>query len=363
MDLTRPYLYFFVIGLAHAFWGLMIWIMFALHWINYPGFHHARALNEGFLLSFATGFILTFFPKTTRTFSVKKSEFFPLVFFALLAGVTDWAALGGLITLFIFAITRIKKTPHSKLPTFVFAVVSGMICGILGLILKIASLNYKPFLYEGMILFWLIGVGSFLLPMLTQSFWKTPEWAKRGLPWICGLLFLGFALEAFDFGIEELGQAARALRFALIAFVAVYYWHIHQKPFRKGYLTLGVWVALASIILGYFVRLVAPSLDVHALHIVYIMGYSLITLMVAIRISISHGSGNFQIEMKYKRVLIFAGFILLAGATRFSVFFMPERMVNHFAYASFTWLTGVLIWLSFIFPIWKKHLFKRTAVN
>lgn len=359
MDTSRPFIYLFIVGIFHLFWGLGAWVLFALGKVNYPSLEHARAMNEGFLLSFAAGFILTFIPRTTRTHTVTAKELSAMISFAIVAGFSDHAALLGIFVLTYIVVIRLFKSPAPTLPPFLWAIVFGLASGATGLILKIFStFNYKPFLYEGMLLFWLIGVGSFLLPMIRESSRSTSQEIKEKIPFVCGFIFIGLAFES----IQASSSIGPIIKLIGILFAAFHYWHISELPRHKGYLSWGIWLSTLFVALGSALKVVSPNLAIHWVHITFIMGYTLVTLMVATRVSIAHGNGNFQIETSFQRTRAVIALILLAGLTRISVAFLPEQYVSHLAYAAVTLLVGVSVWISLTFPIWRKY-FIRTKLN
>jgi uncharacterized protein involved in response to NO len=119
---------------------------------------------------------------------------------------------------------------------------------------------------------------------------------------------------------------------------------------RRGYQSWGIWNACWSIIIGSIGVSFFPADRIHLLHLVFVSGLSLLTIMIATRVTLSHGKYNMAPEMNSRYLQISIGLIILAGLTRSSAGFLPRLYESHLTYAALVWIIGLIIWGIFFIP-------------
>jgi Uncharacterized protein involved in response to NO len=371
----EPFRLFFPLGTLFAILGVALWPLYVWGFTaSYPGQMHARIMIEGFLACFVMGFLGTALPRLLETPGVTLYE--TLVCAALLtaAGVMHLAGrpvAGDLLfllgVLLFVAVLGVRFMMRRDTPPPGFVLVGlGLVCALTGTVLflipEIAPARaaaWQPgmarlLLYQGFLLLPVMGVGPFLLPRFFQvpsrhafpeSYFVPRGWWPRALTALgCGVAVLaGCALEAD--GSVRAGAVLRA--------VAVGGYFAAEMPFRGrahdgGTLAFGVRTALFCIPAGYVLAAVFPGWSVSWLHVVFISGLGLLTLLVAARVVYGHG-GQLELlrgPLRWMRVVI--GLVGLAMLTRVGADGMPGVRMSHYAYAAVVWMAAVGVWAVFV---------------
>lgn len=370
MNAKNPYRIFFPLGWFLGLAGVSIWIlMFSQIIVSYPKEIHADIMMGGFLIFFVAGFLLTALPWFTGTkgLDTPESLFLGISVAGIFATVFlqnrlpyHAALLIHLVLLFIFCLRRVR---HQRAPTpppliFVFAGLGG---GILSLATFSKSMS-QLFFYQGFLLSFVLGVGIFLVPNLlghggcTQPIplaIGTPRMTfLRSIPkllWIVmTLFFLSFYIQT---SLSE--RTGLTIRAALLTLVSFHDWKIYRLPTVRSALSIGLWLSCWLLLGGLWLQVVNPSYDIHARHLTYIGGFGLTTLMIATRVTLSHGGHDMTLESRSKRLQGAIVMILLAALTRVLARWLPEPYYwNHLDYASWLWVIGLLLWGSLCFPRW-----------
>jgi uncharacterized protein involved in response to NO len=186
-------------------------------------------------------------------------------------------------------------------------------------------------------------VGSRLVPALlgraplpTEG--QTP--AKLKVFFALAVAFFGtYGLEVFvDFQIANI---LRALVFSGIGFN---FWHLQKLPKRKERHAFWLWVSGWFLVLSQWGVALFPTYRIHALHVLFMAGLALMTLMIATRVCLSHGGHGTGLEKNSKALLFGALLIIFAALTRLSAGFTPKIYESHLIFASYTWILGLLVW-------------------
>lgn len=347
---NEPYRFLFFIGLIHLIFGASLWLIFAFGLVPYPGLTHARFMVEGFLLSFALGFLMTAIPRFSNTATAAWPEAIAAGTLAILAGFWDGAAAGSIAFLVFFGLRRNLFSSKLKKPSFFIFVQAGMIFGLAGALSKTFFPTelylFKSWLYEGMMLFWLCGIGSRILVMLLDADNK-PLSKKQNLT-VFSFLFIGIFIQPFGPNFARLGDLLRLLA---VGYLCIQVWRIHQLPIKRGALAWGVWIGILFLFLGHLVRLIDPALGIHASHLIFVGGFCTLALMVSVRVSISHSGDPANLEKSYARITIAAALIAIAALTRLVAGLLkPELYFNHLNYAAITLLAAIPLWASVVLP-------------
>lgn len=330
----------------------------------------------GFLFLFSAGFLMTALPQFTASFPMVTHEWIIFGLLTLFLSVTallqdrfpfHFTLALSFTFLIRFFIWRIFKRTAMPPPPLWFALI-GLFVGLAGITLiavyektgqteVLLSLG-RLFFYQGMQLFLVLGVGLFLIPNLLGNFSCSPPMGfgnsqpayLASIPkpfWtIATLLIASFILEAHSCPI--LGRMIRAMLFSLVAF---HDWKMMRLPRVRSTLSIGLWISCWFLIGGLWLQVMAPNTDLHVRHLTYIGGFSLMTLMIATRVTLAHGGHDLRIEKDSLLLKITLGLIVLAALTRASARFLPEAFYwQHLGYSALAWMGASFLWAWLCLP-------------
>lgn len=342
------YRLFFPMGWLFGFWGAFLWILYAINFIDYPGALHPEIMIGGFLLCFVSGFLTTAAPKFTDSYPPTIMDlrlsvvFTTLLFISLLFHDALYFRLAVLLQfLFLtwFVGNRFHKRKANPPVAFLF-IGFGLLSGIVGVLLLITDqfvdLGRLLFL-QGYILSFVLGIGSRLIPALLGA--EVTNFKLKTVFAIAITFFSSFFIEVF---ISQL--AGVLIRNLIILLIAFYGWKIHQLPKRKAFQSWGLWLSCWSLVIGAVAAGIFLDFRVHLLHLVFASGLGMMTLMIATRVSLSHGKHDMGLEIKSRHLQAAIFLFILAALTRVSAGFLPALYERHLTYAASLWVAGVLIW-------------------
>lgn len=353
--LKNPFRLFFPLGLIGLIIGLGVWIHFAFNTEVYWGRTHAHLMIGIFLLNFVVGFLMTAIPRmssgpgaTTREVNLQLFTLLITFYFAFYQEEEKYfffSVLASLLVLFIFCFKRIffcKFTIPDVFPMVLTALFSGIV-GAIFFINGQQDIGNRLF-YVNLILALCVGVGAKLIPMITGN-GCSGKYFKAEF-WIIGLILtLSCFLESFF--NETFGSILRNLVMIVVFFR---YWRAHRFSGVNTSVSLGVRIASVSILLGTLGLTLFPDYRLESLHILFISGFSLLTIMVASRVILAHGNHGLNLEIKnwFIRFAIF--FIVLAASTRVSAIFLEDSYAYHLAYAAIMFICGMAFWGHYFIP-------------
>jgi len=382
-----PFRLFFPFGWLLGLIGIVPWIPFA--WTDdatYPGGFHAVLMSRGFMPSFILGFLMTAVPRFTGTSTARGWEVgvglasILACFVAALLGELSYAralTLFQIALLAIFIAVRFPERNVNPPGAFLFVAV-GLILGFAGSLLELLGsleqveipasfvLFGKLTSFYGMVLALILGVGSRLFPGILgwteivhaqrEQYEKPPSFVQA----VPSDLFLGGILLVLSFLVESLleERSGRALRAVLVLYVAVRYWRVHRKPKRISWMNWALLAAAWSIVLGEWLSVLFPEWGLDGKHLVFVGGFSLLSLLVAARVTLAHGEG-LTLESKRWPYVPVVLFILLASVSRFGAHWTPNSYFPHLAYAAILWGLGAMAWGAYFLPRLWRGLFRK----
>ena len=372
---SDPYRVFFPLGAALGIAGVSIW---PAYWLGltsgYSGRAHASIQIEGFLYAFIAGFLLTAIPRFTGT-SAPSRPTQSVLAAALLASSVAFElkafALGHALFLLVhaaviaLAVQRVRR--RRSAPPDSFALVGlGMAAGAAGALVNLAVASEwmgarfdvlgRRLLTEGMVLLLVLGVGGFLGPRLL-GFAPLPEPARLAVETVVrrpplfagrraalyaasGLVLALSVVFEYGFGVAAMAPVRAAVASLLIA--------AHLKPWRppavRTTLAWCVWSAHWLVIAGLWLAALAPAYRVDLLHVVFMGGFTLLILAVAMRVTLSHGGHALSAERRSWPLRIGIATGLFALAARIGAAFAPETFFAHLGIAALAWIAGMLFW-------------------
>jgi uncharacterized protein involved in response to NO len=360
--LENPYRVLFPIGWVLALWGGCVWGLYYLGIKSYPGVEHPQIMMGGFLLCFIVGFLMTAAPKFTGSFPATKKELISAAIMGTLmlpCSFFGFRALSYLLSFFMFGFLviflrcRFKARRNDPPAPFVFillGIISGALSSLLlsidafglfslpPIFIRIATLFYN----QGFVLALVSGIGSRLVPALLGWMPSPLEggvlFKVRPFVILMFILILSYVFEALQF--EILGRTLRALLFGWLSFTQ---WKIYKLPKIETLQAKMLWLSAWGVLLGLTGQIWADY-RIHFLHLMFIGGFGLMTFMVAVRVTLSHGNHGLELESKSKAIWLAGTLIVLTALFRVLSGFFPERYFGILALASIFWGLALVIW-------------------
>lgn len=362
---NQPYRPLFILGFVLALVGVGVWpaLMTVLPLPRLAQIH-SNLMIGGFLVTYSTGFLMTAIPRISQTNPSTARELVLVTLVTLMVPLASW--LGGaefqalafvhLALLSVFALRRFLKTKAVVPQYFVFLPV-GLLCGLTGLLFLLYSAQSeappwmgeigKTLYYRGMILSFIMGVGSFLIPgLLGHSLlpgdrkWlpQLPTGFRRfRVPILLAAVYvLALVLPVFF-------EWTRVLLPLTVSYFAFKIWKVQKLPPRKGVQPTALYVSIWLLISGTWLAALVPAYSVHFFHVVYIGSFSLVTFLVATRVLLAHGGFDLGKEVSSRRLLASAACIIAATLARAFAQLQSDYVL--WLYVSATlWSVGALVW-------------------
>lgn len=328
----EPYSLFFSVGLVSAFLGISLWFFYQHQLVNfYPRQAHGNMMFFGFLWAYIAGFLMTAVPKMTRTDFANYGE----IFTALLLVVSQWVLnlrnqfqlsfyLYGLQILFIayFFLRRFmvrRQLPFEGFLFFPFAIVMAFL-GFVRFVLHpdIGFTELYLFSAQSFVLNLICGLGTRLIPAITRVpaavspdfLTAKPKYLEFSS--VAVLLNLGFLVEAF-FNT----QIGNIIKLICVAYIAIKYFKVLKVPAARSYVGYGIRISILFLIFGFLGLGLNFGNPLAVMHLVYIGGFTLLTLMISTRVTLAHGPQDTSPELSSKSVIATFVFFSLAAIFRF----------------------------------------------
>lgn len=356
----EPYRLLFPLGLLLAAVGIAPWIFFYLGLIpTYPVIFHSHLMFHGFLMAFISGFLMTAVPRMSGTAPCQPFE--AIVVALLLAAQM---VVGGhnlasstLFTvhsafLLSFVLRRIAKRRQNPPTTFLF-IPAGLFAALLGGLLSILGDQLAPplaelaklLVFQAFVINLVIGLGSRLIPVLSRAPGALSPMQSGGggmgshLPLLV-IFNLSFLVEVFIEKRFGIGLRAVSLTWAVVAGLRLF---AAMTPPTM----LGVALRLSSVFLvvPYYLILAFPEAQVQWLHLSYIGGLGLMTLMVAVRVVLAHGGVGFEKEQWSAGLAGVAALVMATALIRsIGPAWRSEESFAAYALAGILWLSALATW-------------------
>ena len=377
----EPFRVFFPLALIMGVLGVCLWPLYYGGCLSYyPMLTHARVMVECFVGGFALGFLTTALPKMLGVSALKGAEFCLLLLSYLAMCVVHlcgFLQLGDalfsltLVCLLGVMLPRFIARKSSPAPGFVLALL-GLGCGALGagwssFLTTDGGLQVNTFflrlLYQGFILLPILGIGSFMFPMILGKKDKYAGltgaaekrmWSIRAIE----ALAVGILLIT-SYWIESLGETkVMSWSRAFICFIYITKesgWIGKLGELRaKGVMAFSIRAGITCLLLGMLLSPVFPMQRIGLEHSLYIGGFGLITMIVATRVIFGHTGQGSKFQLWGKMLTISSGLLLFTLATRISADFLPAVRVSHHVYAAACWVVVCIIWGVAILPSIRK---------
>lgn len=375
--LKDPFRFFFPLGWLAGVLGVGLWLPLA--WDDfalYPAQAHRLIMVGGFLLAFVTGFLTTAIPRFTSTWHLRGWEFFLLVIGLLGAIVGVFSTIRSahfifvfltITVLIVFAARRFWKREENPPFTFIFVGAGLLLWGTASFALAIhqfqlltTALNApaRAIYAHGALLCLVIGVGGRLIPGILEwqkivaeqrSRYENANSYEEEIPgslWLALLVFLAsYVVEG-----QTHPQLLWLLRASVLFYVAIRYWRLYSPPKERTGFTWGIWIACWSFVVGMLMPVIWPSGGIHGVHMIFIGGFSLLTILVATRVTLAHGTRGKQLESSSRILKVLIGLFILSMLTRVTAIIWPRVYFSHLGYAALLWILGIVLWAFILIP-------------
>jgi hypothetical protein len=204
-----------------------------------------------------------------------------------------------------------------------------------------------------MFLGFVAGLGGMVLPLVSHG--AVPETAsdkKLALPHVASavLLVASFWIETF-FSLR-FGLALRGVSMLIALGLAGSMWTLPRAP---GFHRTLAWVATWMIPLGYAAAAAFPDQKHMGLHIVFIGGFAVLALAVAMHVTHAHAGNRKFMGASPWPVKAMGAFLFLALGLRAVVEFDKAHYFEWIAAAATAFLVALLAWCSVVLPaLWRK---------
>ena len=330
-----PYSFLFSLGLLSAFFGVSVWIAFQRVYLNFfPKQIHGGLMFSAFLWPFTAGFLMTAIPKMTRTQPAHFIEV-ALPFFLV---ITQWAlslldkpqlsyALYGIQIFFLISFIGRRfrsrgQTPFEGFVFIPFAFVFGLFGPIYYFLSSSQNLSFF-YIFSGQIfvLNLVCGLGSRLIPILTRVPQAiNPDVAGVRSRFLEMFLFAAFLNSSFVFEFFRMNQLAYAIRVLFLIIFSIRHLKVFLCPMVRSYVGWGIRVSIFSIILGYLLLAITKGNQLALFHLVFIGGFTLITMMVATRVTLAHGGESLDLELNSKWIVLVVALLFVSMLLRVLAF-------------------------------------------
>jgi uncharacterized protein involved in response to NO len=378
MEVLRrePFRLFFPLGVVLAWVGVGHWLAYATGMLaSYSCQGHALVQIEGFLLAFASGFLLTAVPRRTATPPPTVSTLALLAVLqvatvvAALSTAWDAAALAGgaqIVVLAAFAALRLGANCARRPPPGFVLVPLALLQGLAGSVLVaggalhgwggLAARTGLLLVEQGLFLCLVMGVGSLILPLMAGAppppdIGSSPQANHQAIGFAVAGIVVVATLVAEGLGSEHVAPLVRGCTVAGVLAAAG---GAARRPARPGWNRGLAWTALWMVPLGLVASGIVPDYRVPALHVTFIGGFATLAFCVATHVTAAHLDLPALRDGRSAVVGVLAISVFLALAARV-VADATQDYFAHLGAAALVWIVGSGVWLAALLPSWLRR--------
>ncbi len=361
---------FFPLGLVVGVLAVSIWPVFALGWLSaMHGTWHAELQLQGFLLAFVLGFLLTAWPRFTLSSQATSAELWSIAaLYAVnvVAAALEQRAVGHaaffatMTALLLFMTRRFQQRKTNPPDEFIFVAVGVLVGWFATLIYVWNDLAPLPWgweiaarrsLSEGMMLMLALGIGGKLAPMIL-GYASDASAKPLGLPRARGFdrrraaivaqaLLLTVSIPLEYLGAPRSALMLRAVTACVALFTTIPIW---RKSLGGGVLNALLRLSLWMMVLSPSAAALFPESRVELLHVLFIGGFGVLIVVVATRITLTHGNYSLIVERRSKVLVVSAAMLVAAMLLRGTAPMLPAFYVTMLGTAGALWMVGLLVW-------------------
>ena len=370
IHLREPYRVFFPLGILCGLAGVAIWPLYSFGLTTtYSGRSHALVQIFGFLYAFIAGFLLTAVPRFTGTQPPSLATQLVLAGLLLVASVSSElrafatatvAFVAAHVMLLTLIVQRFAKRTQNPPPSFAnlgLGLLAGAAGALMtsGVALELIPASWdllgRRLLTEGMVMLLVLGVGGFLGPRLL-GFAPPPSHQ------IAAVSSVSSVVESFTAGVVILVSLVAESGFDLsrmayvrafvVSVVVIRSLQLWKRPVARTTLSWAIWIAHWVIAIGVWVVAAAPRYRADFLHILFIGGFSLLILAIAMRVTLSHGGHSLAREERSWPLRIGITCMLVAMLARLGAPFAATSYFGHLQWAALLWMAALVCWGAYV---------------
>lgn len=361
MRVDNPYKPLFSLGIVSGLLGVMVWPLFTHHWLAfYPKQAHVQIMFFGFFWSFVAGFLFTAIPRMTGTPLASVVDVLIAAVLIAVQNVINYTPyyessavvfIGQTLYLLYFIVPRFlekRKIPFDGFlffpAAFAMSLLGVVFYQVYGDMRFLIILSGEAFLTN-----LIIGLGSRLIPAVSRlpNAFMHPGMAVplRWKTMFVKVFLLNTSFVAEAMGYKDLGNILRLL---VVGYIAVDSFGLLKKGTVFSVVALGLKCSVFFMIMSYVARLIPSDHNpVAHSHLLYIGGFSLLTLMIATRVALAHSQTSLDYELKSILVFSVVALVSLSALMRWLANYDISDVWIYLSIAFFT--SAYLIWLA-------KHL-------
>ncbi|MFQ5478132.1 MAG: NnrS family protein [Candidatus Binatia bacterium] len=394
--MREPYRLFFPLGIVLAWSGVGHWFLHAVTvsaeswpfdqrsgplWLlasqlalveDYRPVFHSIVQIQGFMTSFAAGFLFTMIPRRTAS---EVAAPWQLATVASLLPATALAAWFGrlalsqilwllaIAVLASFVIPRLAWKGQRRPPTsFVWiplalamGVTGSLFTGAFGVLgeqyLWLHNLG-RLFLLQGMFLGLIVGVGGLVIPFFTRGA-PPPDAGSGNGDRLLIVLHLGAAvllIESFVLEVFVSVRWASVLRATVVLGALALAAGIWRRPSLPGLHRRLMWLSSWLIPSGYLLAAAFPEQRTAALHLVFIGGFATLAFCVAHHVVLGHGGYGALLAAWPPPLIAVTLLLACALGMRLLVGFDPQHFSMWLGGSAAAFLLASLCWGLFLLP-------------
>jgi uncharacterized protein involved in response to NO len=362
----EPYRIFFPLGALLTWAAVSHWLLLALRFTDtYLSIFHAMTQVQGFLTCYAVGFLFTFIPRRTGTsppapWQMAVAIAAPVMTSAL-AFTEHWAAsqlpwIILLLTVVGFAARRARSAGGARrgAPSFVWVPLTLVIALLATLLTGAAAAGAelmwlhdlgRSVVLQGTFTGLALGIGSMLIPVITRGEPPRelrPGEVRRTRAWhlvAAAVFFAAFWVEA-RLSVRA-GFALRAASSAAVLWFAARAW---RRPTLPGLHRRLILIAVWCIPAGNALVALFPEYRQAGLHVLFIGGFALLTLVVSAHVALTHGGRAELLRGRPWPAVAMVALLALALAARILVVVDQTRFYLWLGIAASAFLAATVAW-------------------
>jgi uncharacterized protein involved in response to NO len=371
---SEPYRLFFPLGVLLSWAGVGHWLLHGLGVLeDYRSIFHAMTQIQGFLISFAVGFLFTMIPRRTGTESPSTPELAIGAVAPIGTTIAAWLGQWAVAQLFwlVLAVTIVRfvavrfrsQTAKRKPPNgfvwipiaFLFGIGGSIMAGLGG---ALGSSHWwlhalgTRILLQAMFVSLVLGVGGLAIPLMTRgeapadgSATPSDRRARLGHIALALLLLASFLVEQWISLPLAMSLRAAVVLTALLASASLW-----KRPSLPGWNRRLIWISAWCLPIGYALAAAFPFQYKAGLHVVFIGGLAMLALSVGAHVILGHGNFKEELARRSGSVSGIALSMLAAIIFRGLIDFDPDHFFGWMIAASAAFLAGTALWLAYLMP-------------
>lgn len=371
----EPFRLFFPLGIGLAWLGIGHWVAYWAGWIGtYSCMAHGLVQIQGFLLSFALGFLLTAIPRRTASEPPSAAGIVgaacALVIASGAAFVERWwvaegCTLAVLVGVVLFARRRFVAGGGGRRPPAAFVLLPlGLACAAGGAVCIASGTTAgapptvlvlgRLLVTQGCFFCLVMGAGALVMPLMSGAapppdLGTGPEVARAAVAYLGAGAVVVATLFAEAFGSDRLAPLVRGLVVgATLVRGAGIARPLALPGTNRRVARLAAWlVPVGPIVAG-----ILPDYRVPGLHVTFIGGFGLLALAVATHVTASHCEGLPELrDGRSTLVRILAAGVLVAVVGRVTAD-ATATYFEHLASSGAVWIAATALWMARLLPAW-----------